>query len=267
MAWQRIYPQKRNWENEPSTATPIDEDNLNAMDVAIYELDGRVVENHSLIEGLENYETRASEAAAAAEASEQAAAASETAAGLSEYNARQSELAAKVSEDAAALSETNAATSATNAAASATAAAASQVAAKTSEDNAKASELAAATSETNAATSETNAATSETNAATSESNAADSAELSRRWAVGITGSGVETPTDTNNSYYYSLQSKNDADRADEIATDLEETVEEINQKLELATFDVDANGNLVYDGGAYTFTVDNDGMLNWEVAA
>lgn len=267
MAWQRIYPQKRNWENEPSTATPIDEDNLNAMDVAIYELDGRVVENHSLIEGLENYETRASAAAAAAEASEQAAAASETAAGISEYNAKQSELAAKASEDAAALSETHAATSEANAAASATAAATSaanarqsELNAKTSEDNAKASELAAAASEANAAT-------SETNAANSESNAADSAELSRRWAVGITGSGVETPTDTNNSYYYSLQSKNDADRADEIATDLEDAIEEINEKLELATFDIDVNGNLVYDGGAYTFTVDNDGMLNWEVAA
>lgn len=39
---QRIY-QRINWENEPSTKSPINESNLNSMDSAIYEIDGRVV--------------------------------------------------------------------------------------------------------------------------------------------------------------------------------------------------------------------------------
>lgn len=43
--------------------------------------------------------------------------------------------------------------------------------------------------------------------------------------------------------------------------------EEIARKLELATFDIDTNGNLVYtDNSGYNFTVDNNGNLNWEVA-
>lgn len=41
MAYQRIYPTKRNWENEPSQNTPINANNLNAMDNAIYNLDGQ----------------------------------------------------------------------------------------------------------------------------------------------------------------------------------------------------------------------------------
>lgn len=43
--------------------------------------------------------------------------------------------------------------------------------------------------------------------------------------------------------------------------------EEINRKLELAEFDIDNNGNLIYtDTSAYAFSVDNNGNLNWEVA-
>lgn len=41
----------------------------------------------------------------------------------------------------------------------------------------------------------------------------------------------------------------------------------IDQKIEMASFDVDENGNLIYtDNLAYIFTVDDDGYLNWEVA-
>jgi len=39
----RAYPEKINWENWESTATPINDTNLNKMDSALYEIDGRVV--------------------------------------------------------------------------------------------------------------------------------------------------------------------------------------------------------------------------------
>lgn len=43
--------------------------------------------------------------------------------------------------------------------------------------------------------------------------------------------------------------------------------EEINRKLQLAEFDIDENGNLIYtDTSAYAFSVDDNGNLNWEVA-
>ena len=43
--------------------------------------------------------------------------------------------------------------------------------------------------------------------------------------------------------------------------------EEINRKLQLAQFYIDDNGNLIYtDTSAYAFTVDDNGLLNWEVA-
>ena len=106
-------------------------------------------------------EAIATNAAAAALASETAAATSETNAATSASNA--------------ATSATNAATSATAATGSATAAASSASAAATSESNAAASASAASTSETNAATSATNAANSATAAATSATNSANSA--------------------------------------------------------------------------------------------
>lgn len=44
MSYQRLYPQRINWEDEPSLATPINQVNLNKMDSALYGIDGRVVE-------------------------------------------------------------------------------------------------------------------------------------------------------------------------------------------------------------------------------
>lgn len=42
---------------------------------------------------------------------------------------------------------------------------------------------------------------------------------------------------------------------------------EINKKLAMAEFDVNEDGELIYtDNAAYNFVVDNDGNLNWEVA-
>lgn len=47
----------------------------------------------------------------------------------------------------------------------------------------------------------------------------------------------------------------------------ESAKDEIIKKLELAEFDIDDNGNLIYtDTSAYNFTVDDNGLLNWEVA-
>lgn len=42
---------------------------------------------------------------------------------------------------------------------------------------------------------------------------------------------------------------------------------EINKKLTMTEFDVNEDGELIYtDNSAYNFVVDNDGNLNWEVA-
>lgn len=47
----------------------------------------------------------------------------------------------------------------------------------------------------------------------------------------------------------------------------ESAKDEIIKKLELAEFDIDDKGNLIYtDTSAYNFSVDNNGYLNWEVA-
>lgn len=76
------------------------------------------------------------------------------------------------------------------------------------------------------------AANSATNAKASETNAAKSA------------------TDANDS----------ADRVQGIE-------DEINKKLTITEFDVNEDGELIYtDNAAYNFTVDNNGNLNWEVA-
>lgn len=54
--------------------------------------------------------------------------------------------------------------------------------------------------------------------------------------------------------------KDSADRAQGIES-------EINKKLAMAEFDVNEDGELIYtDNSAYNFTVDNNGNLNWEVA-
>lgn len=83
---QKVYS-RRNWENSPSTNTPLGENNLNAMDYAIDEIDNRVV-------SLSGYQDRAAE-------SEENAKTSENNAKQSELNAKQSELLAKEYKDKA----------------------------------------------------------------------------------------------------------------------------------------------------------------------
>ena len=57
-----------------------------------------------------------------------------------------------------------------------------------------------------------------------------------------------------------IDAKDSADRVQGIES-------EINKKLSMAEFDVNEDGELIYtDNSAYNFVVDNDGNLNWEVA-
>lgn len=82
---QKVYS-RINWENEPSTNTPLSEDNLNRMDYALDKIDDRVVQ-------LSGYEERTKE--------------SEINAKISEDNAKESELNAKMYAEQAKESEEN----------------------------------------------------------------------------------------------------------------------------------------------------------------
>lgn len=109
--------------------------------------------------------------------------------------AKDSELKAKDSENKSKVSEINARDSENKA--------------KTSELNAKDSENKSKTSEINAKTSEINAAASAATATTKAAESSNSATLSRSWAVGDTN--TRSGEATNNSKYYSEQSKKYAD--------------------------------------------------------
>lgn len=62
-------------------------------------------------------------------------------------------------------------------------------------------------------------------------------------------------------------SKGYADSANEYAEKAKGYSDNLDKKLNLATFDVNEDGELVYtDNSRDIFTVDNDGNLNWEVA-
>lgn len=59
-----------------------------------------------------------------------------------------------------------------------------------------------------------------------------------------------------------------AEEAKQYASQTEGLIDEVNKKLELATFELDEDGNLIYtDTSAYEFLVDDDGMLNYSVVA
>lgn len=75
-------------------------------------------------------------------------------------------------------------------------------------------------------------------------------------AVASAKSAGESETNAAKS---ATDAKDSADRAQGIES-------EINKKLAMAEFDVNEDGELVYtDNSAYNFNVDNDGNLNWEV--
>lgn len=65
----------------------------------------------------------------------------------------------------------------------------------------------------------------------------------------------------------SVESKKQADISKEYADKAKEYTDNLDKKAQLATFDVNEDGELVYtDNSRDNFTVDNDGNLNWEVA-
>lgn len=73
-------------------------------------------------------------------------------------------------------------------------------------------------------------------------------------------SATNAKTSETNAAKSSTDAKNSADRAQGIEN-------EINKKLTMAEFDLNDDGELVYtDNAAYNFTVDSNGNLNWEVA-
>lgn len=189
---------------------------------------------------------------------------SATAAATSETNAKASENAAKSSEDAAKESEDNAAESATSASESATTATQKASAAESSANAANTSAINAKSSEDEAKQSENNAKDSETNAKTSEENADIYAKKSQSYAVG--GTGTRDGEDADNSEYYCNTAKGFRDEAEQISQSLEDTVDQINNKLKVPEFDIDDDGNLIYrEDTPYTFDMDDDGNLRWGV--
>lgn len=73
-------------------------------------------------------------------------------------------------------------------------------------------------------------------------------------------SATNAKTSETNAAKSATDAKDSADRAQEIEN-------EINKKLTMTEFDVNDDGELIYtDNAAYNFVVDNDGNLNWEVA-
>lgn len=76
-------------------------------------------------------------------------------------------------------------------------------------------------------------------------------------AVASAKSAGESETKATKS---AIDAKDSADRVQGIES-------EINKKLTMAEFDLNDDGELIYtDNAAYNFTVDNNGNLNWEVA-
>lgn len=200
---------------------------------------------------------------------------------------------AAASASAAATSETQAAAQAAAAKAFKDAADASQKAAKASETNAKDSEAKAKESETAAAQSAATAAQDSIDAANKASEASASAEtaataaatatakageasdfsdLSKSYAVGTEGA-VREGDATDNSKYYSEQSKASADESKTYLAKVEQAgdnaVDKINDALNVAkpNFLMDlATGHLLYDGSWFDFSV-IDGHLGWEMVA
>lgn len=73
-------------------------------------------------------------------------------------------------------------------------------------------------------------------------------------------SATNAKASETNAAKSATDAKDSADRVQGIES-------EINKKLTMTEFDVNEDGELIYtDNAAYNFVVDNDGNLNWEVA-
>lgn len=81
-------------------------------------------------------------------------------------------------------------------------------------------------------------------------------------------SANDARTYADNASTSASQADGNAKLAEQYAKSANDAVEVVNQKLKLATFSFDANGHLIYsDDSAYSFTVDNTrGMLQYELA-
>lgn len=186
-----------------------------------------------------NYLANAEMYASQALESAQNAKESEENAKISEENAKESENVASEKAAAASISEENAKNYAEQAKSSADKASTSEVIATEKAASAEESARNAKESETSAKQSELNAMESEVNAKESEDNAEISEEQARQYA----------------------------EQAKALNDSTIDLLDQINRKIELAEFDIDDDGNLIYtDNTAYLFTVDDDGNLNWEVA-
>lgn len=194
MAYEKVYS-RINWENEPSTKSPINEENLNKMDFALNEIDNRTVE-------LSGYESIVIDYSNQAKTSATNALSSETKAKTSEQNAYSYEQSALSSKNQAEVFKNEAETHANNASDS-------EINAKASEDNASASELLAKISEENASgfaesaeTSAQKAKASEDIAVASASSAKTDSDLAKSYTVGTHGEVRENDDSDNAKYYY-----------------------------------------------------------------
>lgn len=204
--------QRINWENEPSTVTPLNEDNLNRIDYAVDVIDTRVVE-------LGSYRDDAMQSAESAR--ENAILSQSYAVGgtnervgenvdNAKYYKEQAETASRNVESA--VVEVNTAVS--SATTSARNAKESEDNSKISETNAKDSENKAKASENNAKVSEDNAKTSEDNAKTSEEQCNSASEIAQNAVTSISSymETIETAVESASA---------SADRAQEIADSID----------------------------------------------
>ena len=109
---------------------------------------------------------------------------------------------------------------------------------------------------------------------TASNKAADAlnyAELSKSYAIG-TGGTVREGDESDNSYYYSLQSAASAKRADDLLKQIDEETQNSLKQIEDAVssttpqfFFDHTSGILSYSGGRFHWALDNNGHLLWEV--
>lgn len=171
----------------------------------------------------------------------------------SAQNAKESEEKAKISEDNAKDSEAVAVEKATSASVSEENAKNYAEQAKNSADRASASEVITVEKAVSAEESARNAKESETNAKQSELN--------------VKESEVNAKESEDNADISEEQARQYAEQAKALNDSTSDLLDQINRKIELAEFDIDDDGNLIYtDNTTYLFTVDDDGNLNWEVA-
>lgn len=244
MAYQKVYS-RINWENEPSTETPINEENLNRMDYALNEIDKRVVELDGYSSVVKEYSDKAEQSSK--DALNYASSAKDSEANTKTYmnnastyssNAKTSETNAKVSEDNANSYSYNARISESNS--------------KKSESNASSSaevaynfSVTALNNAEMAGQSATNAKASENNANMSASTAIANAKLSESYAKG--GTGSRTGEDTDNAKYY----------LDEVKKVTPQTYAELTQNVDNLLEDTDIKSSI---GESLTLTTSKGGL-------